>query len=323
MSKVDRNDPKRSSASESRLTLFEFMRRFPDDGACLDFLVSRLYPDGIHCPKCDRVTRHYRDKGRPSYTCEFCGRHEHPMVGTIFQDSATSLHLWFYAMYLMASTRCGISAKQLERELGVTYKTAWRMFKQIRSLLVEDAELLTGTVEMDEVYIGGEAKFMHEADKKRRITGRGTVDKIPVFGMAQRGVDGKGGRIIAQVVHDATSKTLLPKVKAKVDPKATVYTDEWKSYDPLGKMGYQHSTVEHSAHVYVSGDVHTNTIEGFWSLLQRGISGVYHGVSAKHLQSYLDEYTFRYNNRFAEGWGMFGAMIARIRKAPASALEPA
>jgi len=317
MSKVNRNDPKPSTASESRLTLFEFMRRFPDDGVCLDILVSKLYPDGIHCPKCDRTTKHYRDKVGPSYTCGFCGRHEHPMVGTIFQDSATSLHLWFYGIYLMASTRCGISAKQLERELGVTYKTAWRMFKQIRSLLGPDDGLLNGTVELDEVYIGGEAKWKNQG--RPLGEGRGTVGKQPVFGMAQRksAKKARDGKIVAQVVPDATSRTLLPKVRGGVDPKATVYTDEWKSYDPLGRMGYQHSTVQHSQHIYVSGDVHTNTIEGFWSLLQRGISGVYHGVSGKHLQSYLDEYTFRYNHRDVEGWGMFGAMISRIRKVPA------
>ncbi len=160
---------------------------------------------------------------------------------------------------------------------------------------------------------------MHKIDRERRITGRGTVDKTPIFGMAQRksAKKARDGRIVAQVIPDATAKTLLPRVRRNVDPKATVYTDEWKSYDPLARMGYKHSTVQHSAHVYVSGDVHTNTIEGFWSLLQRGISGVYHGVSAKHLQSYLDEYVFRYNNRDAEGWGMFGAMLDRIRKAPA------
>ena len=122
MSKVNRNEPKRSTASESRYSIFEFDRDFPDDAACLDYLVAWLYPNGIHCPKCDKVTKHYRDAGRPSYACEFCGHHEHPMRGTIFQDSATSLRLWFYAIYLMTSTRGGISAKQLERELGVTYK---------------------------------------------------------------------------------------------------------------------------------------------------------------------------------------------------------
>src|SRR5262249_20858008 len=157
------------------------------------------YPDGIHCPTCKKVTKHYREADRPSYKCEFCGHHEHPMVGTIFQDSATSLRLWYYAMYLMASTRCGISAKQLERELGVTYKTAWRMFNKIRSLLDQDGKApLSGTVEMDESYSGGRAYWRNQS---RAIgTGRGTRGKQPVFGMVERGVRmkrGKSGRIVA------------------------------------------------------------------------------------------------------------------------------
>src|SRR6266571_2654508 len=162
MSKVNRNAPKRSKASEAKFAVFEFDRQFPDDAACLDYLVGKLYPEGIFCPKCQRVTKHHRVKSRPAYSCQFCGHYEYPMVGTIFQDSATSLRLWFYAMFLMASTRCGISAKQLERELGVTYKTAWRMFNKIRSLLGQDGELLSGTVEADEAYIGPTPKWMHE-----------------------------------------------------------------------------------------------------------------------------------------------------------------
>jgi transposase-like protein len=318
MSKVDRNNPKRSSASESAYTLFEFEQDFPDDAACLEFLVGMLYPDGIFCPKCDRVTKHHRDSTRPSYTCQFCGRHEHPMVGTIFENSATSLRLWFYAMYLMASTRCGISAKQLERELGVTYKTAWRMFKQIRSLFDQDTDpALNGTVELDEVYLGGKAKWMHQDKREQRITGRGSVDKTPVFGMARRGTKGqKDGKVMAKVVTDAKAETLLPHVRQKVLPKSTVYTDEWRSYDGLGKEGYDHSRVHHTQGIYVSGDAHVNTVEGFWSLLRRGIGGAYHAVSDKYLQSYLDEYVFRYNNRDAGERGMFSAMLARIEKAP-------
>ena len=138
MSKSDRNNPRRSSASESRYTLFEFEQEYPDDAACLEALVARLYPDGIYCFKCQKVTKHHRVKSRTCYECQFCGHQEYPMKGTIFEGSATSLRLWFYAIYLMASTRCGISAKQLERELGVTYKTAWRMFNKIRSLLDQD-----------------------------------------------------------------------------------------------------------------------------------------------------------------------------------------
>src|SRR5438309_5578260 len=199
MSKVNRNDPKRSSASESRTSLMEFEQQFPNDPACLDYLVRTLYPNGIFCPKCRKITKRYRDDKRPSYSCEFCGHHEHPTVGTIFQDSATSLKLWFYAMYLMASTRCGISAKQLERELGVTYKTAWRMFNKIRSL-ASDAERtappLGGqgeAVEADETYIGPDREH-----------------NVPSSGMTERKRNGKPGRVRAVALPDAKTTTLMP-----------------------------------------------------------------------------------------------------------------
>ena len=172
MSKANRNAPTRSTASQSRYSLAEFDRDFPNDAACLDYLVGELYPNGIYCPVCQKITKHYRDKSRPSYSCEFCGHHEYPMTGTIFQDSATSLRLWFYAMYLMASTRCGISAKQLERELGVTYKTAWRMFNKIRSLMAEDPGKMSGTVEVDETYIGGRRRFGPAKASHREILAR-------------------------------------------------------------------------------------------------------------------------------------------------------
>ena len=315
MSKVDRNHPKRSTASESAYTLMEFDRDFPDDAACLDYLMRTLYPDGVFCPTCQRVTTHHRESGRPSYACQYCGHHEHPMVGTIFEGSATSLRLWFYGMYLMASTRCGISAKQLERELGVTYKCAWRMFHKIRSLMQEDeSETFTGTVELDEMYVGGKAKNMHRAKRAQRVAGGGTVGKQPVFGIVQRGTETAHGKVVARVVSDAGAATLLPHVQTKVLEKSTIYTDEWKAYNKLGEKGYTHSRVAHAQEVYVSGDVHTNTIEGFWSLVKRGISGVYHSVSTKHLQSYLDEYAFRYNHRDATGRGVFDAVLGQVEK---------
>src|SRR5437660_1565942 len=164
--KTDRNAPKRAPWSDATYSLMEFKREFPDDATCLDFLVAKFYPDGIRCPKCERVTKHHRLTNRPAYSCQFCGRHEYPLKGTIFEGSSTSLELWFYGMYLMASTRCGISAKQLERELGVTYKCAWRMFNRIRSLLqADDAAPFSGTVELDETYVGGKAKNMHRAQR--------------------------------------------------------------------------------------------------------------------------------------------------------------
>jgi transposase len=312
MGKTNRNQPKRAASSESRFTAFELGREFPDNAACLDYLVTKLYPDGVFCPKCNRVTKHHRITKRPAYACQFCGHQEHPMKGTIFEGSSTSLKLWFEAIYLMASTRCGISAKQLERETGVTYPTAWRMFNKIRSLLDEGDLLLGGTVEMDEAYWGGKAKWQHEA--KKTHAGRGPVGKTTVFGMAQRGTKGKPGKVVVRVADGSGADDLLPHAKAKVLPASTVYTDEFRAYDGLGEKGYAHDRVNHSQKVYVSGDVHTNTIEGFWATVKRGIGGTYHSISTKHLQSYLDEYAFRYNNRDATGRGMFDAFLSRIEK---------
>jgi len=220
-------------------------------------------------------------------------------------------------MYLMTSTRCGISAKQLERELGVTYKTAWRMFKQIRSGISQEgdgwASMFSGTVEADEAYIGPQGKWQHKT--QRSTTGRpqpGKSKKVPVFGMAQRGTNGKHGKVAAVMVDEVYENDLMPHIQSRVLPASTVYTDEWKAYKSVGKIGYDHKRIRHDQEVYVDGDVHVQTIEGFWSLVKRGISGVYHGVSTKHLQSYLDEYVFRYNNRDATGLGMVGAFLDRI-----------
>jgi transposase-like protein len=236
MSKVNRNEPKRSKASESRYSIMEFEREFPDDAACLDYLVKMLYPFGIDCPTCKEVTKHYRRKGRTSYSCEFCGHDEYPMAGTIFQDSATSLKLWFYAIHLMASTRCGISAKQLEREIGVTYKTAWRMFHKIRSLLPQDLEQFEGTVEMDEAYIGGRGHWRHGPQKSGR-PGRDDPYKTPVFGMVQRGANGKKGKVMAKVTDVPSESTLLPHIMTKVLPPTTVYTSSSTPTTSLAATG--------------------------------------------------------------------------------------
>jgi transposase-like protein len=290
MPPVNRNKPVRAKSSDSEYSLMEFMRDFPDDATCLEWLwQNRHSTDGehAHCTKCDSeqpFRRYETTQQRQSWTCTACGHHLHPTAGTIFAKSSTSLHLWFYAMYLMASTRCGISAKQLERELGVTYKTAWRMASLIRKeLMTTDDAPLNGHVEADETYIGG---------KRRGTRGRGAAGKTAVLGMAQR-----SGRVIACTIENVKRATLLPKVCEYIMPSSTVYTDELASYNGLGNHGYKHRRIHHSSRVYVSGDIHTNTIEGFWSLVKRGICGVYHSVSAKHLQSYLNEYAWRYNHR--------------------------
>lgn len=294
MPPVNRNKPVKSASSESEYTLMDFMKDFPDDKACLEWLWrTRFAPDGetARCPKCvkPRVFKRYEtSQARPSWTCTACGHHLHPLVGTIFFKSSTSLHLWFYAMYMMTSTRCGISAKQLERELGVTYKTAWRMAHLIRTkLMAQDGEPMDGQVEIDEMYWGG---------RRKNFSGRpaqGDKKKTPVLGIVQR-----QGRVFVTPVDSVKGATLLPHVVERVLPGSTVYSDELHSYAALGhNMGYQHKRIHHAEKVYVSGDIHTNTIEGFWSLTKRGIGGVYHAVSKKHLQGYLNEYAWRYNER--------------------------
>lgn len=286
-----------------RFTYKDFEQMFPDDASCLEWLRNYLYPEGIFCKLCRRVTKHHRTVSRPSYSCDQCGHHVHPTAGTIFHKSSTSLKTWFHAIYLMASTRCGISAKQIERETGVTYKTAWRMFKQIRTLLDED-KTLSGSVEVDEAYFGG---------RRKGHTGRpmrGDLVKTPVLGMVER-----KGRVIAKVVTDTTLKTLVGSVHEYVLPASTVYTDEYASYNTLpGEKQYTHRRINHSAKIYVMGDIHTNSIEGFWSLIKRGMGGVYHSVSQKFLQSYLDEYSFRYSHRH-DTEPMFLTFLRQVAKA--------
>jgi len=291
-----------------RYTIADFNRDFPNDDACLEWLKDSLYPNGIFCEKCGRITKHHKDAKRPSYSCDYCGHHVHPTAGTIFEKSSTPLKLWFHAIFLMSSTRCGISAKQIERETGVTYKTAWRMFKQIRSMLDEDTRPLSNKVEMDETYMGGKAQNMHKS-KRDKLGGRGTSGKTPVWGAVER-----NGKVITAKVTSVDGATLLPHVKEHVIPTAMVCTDEAGGYYHLKENGYDHRIIRHNQRIYVSGDVHTNTIEGFWSLLKRGIFGVYHNVSEKYLQSYLNEYSFRYNHR-EDNVPMFNTMLSQIKKA--------
>jgi transposase len=306
MPPVDRNVPKRAASSNSRWSLMEFLRDYPDDAACLDFLWrTRFAPDGhtTDCPKCKRPRRFHRINDRPSYDCDTCGYHVHPTAGTIFEKSSTSLHLWFYAIHLMTSTRCGISAKQLERELGVTYKTAWRMFNRIRNELMEpDNEPLSGDVEADETYVGGKRRG---AKRGRPVAGS---HKTPVLGMVER-----GGRVAAVVTPNVKAKTVMPHVAKRVLPKSSIYTDELSSYDGLTKAGYHHRRIHHAQQVYVIGDVHTNTVEGFFSLVKSGIRGTYHAVSRKWLQGYLNEYVWRYNRRDDER-SMFEQLLLRAAR---------
>ena len=288
--------PKQTIPKELRYTLRNFDAEFPTDDSCLEYLKEQRWPNGIAwCDKCGKNRKHYRISGRTAYGCDHCGSQIYPLAGTILEKTTTPLKAWFYAMYLMGSTRCGISAKQIQRETGVTYKTAWRIFKQVRSLLSEEGLQLEGsTVEMDETYHGGKRRGRFAAMPGRPGP---TSNKVPVIGMAERSTPERIGRVVARVATDTSKKTLHGLAKEFILPDSIIFTDDFAAYDGLEKQGYGHKRIKHSQKVYVVGDIHTNTIEGFWSTVKRGIGGVYHNVSAKYLQEYLNEYCFRYNRR--------------------------
>ncbi len=282
----------------NKYTLKDFDSEFPNDDACLEWIMNYRFPNGVFCPTCQKVTKHHRVATRSCYECDSCGNQVYPTANTIFHKSSTSLRTWFHAMFLMSNTRCGISAKQLQRETGVTYKTAWRMFKQIRSLLNEDTGKLSGKVEADETYIGG----MRPGKR-----GRGASGKTIVAGIVER-----QGDVSATVVPDVQSKTLIPMITQKTTPKTVIFTDEMPSYNKLDRMGFDHQVIPHYARVYVMGDVHTNTIDGFWALLKGGLTGVYKHVSPDYLQAYVNEYSFRYNHR-KDATPMFQTFLSQIQ----------
>ena len=312
MAQVDRDNPKRSKASDSDLSLVEFMRQFPDDDACMEFVWrERHSDDGIHafCPKCKErtpfkaySTKQKRGKAR---TCTRCGQHLSVLKGTIFEGSSTSLQLWFYAMYLMASTRCGISAKQLERELGVTYKTAWRMMNKIRNELMadDDPEQLGGDVEVDETSWGGRPRKKMPARSSELARFREA--KPTILGMVER-----GGRVKLRIIPSRRGAGLSREVRQHVNPAAMLITDDWVAYKPLRREFLDHRVTNHSAGEYVVGDIHTNTVEGFFGNVKTGMRGAYKHVSLKWLQSYLDEYAWRHNAQ-RRGGALFAQLLHR------------
>lgn len=276
-----------------------FLKKYRSEDACLERIKEIVYPDGITCKNCKKVTNFTKIKDRPVYQCS-CGYQVSPLAGTIFEKTTTPLSYWLYAMFIMTATRSGVSAKALQRELGVTYKTAWRMMKQIRILMAStDTSRLSGTVEADESYFGGDGKFKHKWSG-------GVEEKQAVLGIIER-----QGKAYLKHVPDTSKYTLITQIKEHVDPTARVMTDQYVSYTGLYKFGYFHQTVNHQKHQYAIGDVHTQNIENLWSNIKRGITGVYRIVSKKYLQSYLDEYGWRFNNRHQPGM-MFDLLLSQV-----------
>lgn len=284
----------------SKLTIRQFFERFPTDDACLDHIMNVRYGMRHTCAKCGTInaTFHRLEKRR-AYSCAHCGTHVYPCAGTIFEDSTTKLQLWFYAIYLFVVTRHGVSAKELERQLGVTYKTAWRMGHKIRELLGKSDihTMLSGHVEVDETYVGGVRKG------KR---GRGAEGKTIVVGMKQR-----GGAMRTAVVENVKKSTLQAVVTSNVEIGSTVSTDELRSYNLLEPHGYVHGTVQHGIGQYVDGAHHVNSVEGFWKLFKDSVRSTHIHISKKHAESYLKEFNFRSNHR-SMGNAMFDLIIAAV-----------
>ena len=287
-------------------TLIQAVRFFADIDMCNEYMKQIKWPDGkITCPKCqsDRVGE---IATRNMLRCKACRKQFSLKSGTIFEDSPLSLDKWFVAVWCITNCKNGISSYELSRDLGVTQKSAWHMLHRIR-LAMQDGSFvkMTGTVEADETFVGGKAKNMHHAVKKERIVGRGASGKMIVQGILNR-----KGRVIADVVPNTKRKTLNPNIEAVVEPGSTIYTDALKSYEGLADK-YEHQTVDH-AKEYVLGDVHTNGMENFWSMLKRGINGTYISVMPWHLFRYVDEQAFRFNERQKTDSQRFMEAMSRI-----------
>lgn len=308
MAARQRNSLAPAPSSESQMTYTRFMELFPNHDACLDYLKERFHPNGSECPKCGKATKFHRIKSRAAYSCQYCGHQVYPTAGTIFHKSTVNLQMWFWAIFLLSSTRCGISAKQLEREIGVSYPTAHRMFKLIRTLLSQEGDpILKGKVEVDESAGGGKVRA---GDSRRGLAQIKKANRPTIWGAVER-----GGRVRAKVVKSRGTLDVEGPIYTHVLPAAMIFTDEWKGYNQqrLAEHFRGHRRIRHEDRIYVDGDVHTQTIEGFFGLLKNGIRGVYHSVSSRYLQSYLDEYAFRYNAR-KQARPMFWLILDRVRK---------
>jgi transposase-like protein len=280
-------------------TFKEFQTDFPDDSACLEAVMKAQHGGTrLDCPACGVNSQFHAMNKRRAFACQECGHHIYPCANTIFHKSRTPLTHWFFAMYLMTSTRHGVAAKELERQIGCTYKTAWRMAHELRKLMATADSSgkgpLTGHVEIDETFVGG------RSNRQGRKTG--LENKTTVFGMLQR-----DGRVIAGPVPNRLKATLEPIIKKNVERGAKISTDEHGAYSDLAGIGYNHGAVNHLKEQWVDGITHTNSIEGHWGQLKRSIKGTHIHVSAKHLWKYVSEFSYRRNNR-----GSHYAMFRRL-----------
>ena len=279
--------------------LIDFYNEFATGEKCAEFLIKQRWGNEITCPKCGVIGIKAYKLASGRLKCAECRKPFTVRMGTIFEDSTIPLQKWLFAIYLCTSLKKGISSIQLAKYIGVTQKTAWFMLQRIRYVFENGTfEKLKNAVEMDEAYVGGADSNKHAKKRTKALTGKGAQgfgsknSKTPVVGMVER-----HGKLHAVVTSDTGSRTLMNLVRKHIDVDATVYTDEHMPYRTLPKIGYKHESVNHGAKEFVNGMASTNTAESFWSHLKRGIDGIYHHVSPKHLQMYCDEYSYRWNTR--------------------------
>ncbi len=284
----------------TQLTAAQFERMFPDEEACKAYLVARRWPEGVRCPRCGNPAVYDLPSRKWHWQCTKCApggstgyRFSH-LAGTIFENTNKPLRDWYRVIHLMLTSKKGMSALQIMRFMGFgSYKTAWMMCHKVRVALIEDIEQLGGIVEVDETFVGGLAKNRHK-DKRGDGGGTGGIGsgKTPIVGAVKR-----KGNVIARVVKNVRASTLEAFVHEAVSHKVSLLcTDQWVGYKHLGKE-YPHAVIDHAKEQYVIGSIHTQTIEGFWSIIKRGIVGSFHKVSRKYMPLYVAEFQFRYNNR--------------------------
>jgi len=284
-------------------TILDLIKAFPDEQSCIDHLESLRWVNGNVVSPFDPSSKVYKCANN-RYRCKETSKYFNVKTSTLFDNSKIELQKWFLAIWLVTSHKKGISSIQLSKDIGVTQKTAWFMLQRIRNCFGFDNDNdLSNEVEVDETYVGGKNRKKHNSKKVQGTQGRSIKDKAPVFGMVER-----GGKLNAKCVDDVTIRTLTKEIVRYVND-ATVYSDEWLGYNVLKRI-YDHQFIKHGAGQYVNGRVHTNTIEGFWSLLKRDIVGIYHFTSVKHLQKYVDEFVFRYNTRNTDEVSRFNLLLS-------------
>ncbi|MDV3902354.1 IS1595 family transposase [Elizabethkingia anophelis] len=286
-------------------SVIDLLKTFPDEQTCINHL-ERLRWNGNVVSPFDSSSKVYICKDN-RYRCKNSGKYFNVKTNTIFDNTKLGLQKWFLAIYIVTSHKKGISSLQLSRDLDITQKSAWFMLQRIRKCFgIENNNELDNEVEADETYIGGKNKNRHANKKIEGSQGRSAKDKTPVVGTVER-----GGKVNAKQVDNVKHATLSREIIQNVKESAKLYTDEWLGYKGLERI-YDHSIIKHNQSEYVNGRVHTNTIEGFWSILKRGIVGIYHFTSKKHLQMYVDEFVFRYNTRNSTIQNRFNLLLSNL-----------